>query len=201
VTISHVRVVGGQNGITVDGYRNVTLDHVSVAGAQLDGIHVRNTAVTIRHCAVDMRRSQFGQGIDISFGAGFGESLVDGCTIAGGQEGILIDASNGVLRRNTVEQTSVRAISMDEMSMGGIEQNTVRNATGVGIYCNDHSMCMVMDNRVMRTRADTASGIRTQAGYGLLVDYEAEAEVAGNDLRKNPAAVGVFLGATVTAAG
>lgn len=197
VTISHLRVVGGTNGITVEGVRNVTLDHVSVAHASLDGIHVRNTAVTIRHCSVDMRGSLFGQGIDISFGAGYGQTLVEGCTVAGGQEGILVDASNGTLRDNVVEATTVRGISMDEMSMGGIEQNTVRDATGVGIYCNDHSMCMVSGNRVTRTRADT-SGIRTQAGYGLLVDYEAEAEVADNDLRGNRAAVGVFLGSTVT---
>lgn len=198
VTISHVRVVGGENGVTVNGYRNVTLDHVSVAHASLDGIHVRDTAITIRDCTVDMRGSQFGQGIDISFGAGFGESLVDGCTILGGQQGILIDASNGVLRHNTVEQTSLRAISMDEMSMGGMEQNTVRDATGVGIYCNDHSMCTVSGNRVMGTRADTSNGIRTQAGYGLLVDYGAEAKVGHNDLAGNPAGIGVLLGSTVT---
>src|SRR5207248_10578089 len=143
VKISNARVRGGENGISVDGYGNVTLDHVSVSGARLDGIHVRNTAVTIRNCSVDMRGSLFGQGIDISFGAGYGESLVDGCTIVGGQQGILFDASNGMLRDNRVEQTSLRAISMDEMSMGGIERNSVSGANGVGIYCNDHSLCMV----------------------------------------------------------
>src|SRR5207302_2982030 len=61
VTISHVRVVGGENGITVQGYRNVVLDHVSVARASLDGIHVRDAAITIKHCSVDMRGSQVGQ--------------------------------------------------------------------------------------------------------------------------------------------
>jgi hypothetical protein len=57
---------------------------------------------------------------------------------------------------------------------------------------------MVSGNRVTRTRADTAGGIRTQAGYGLLVDYGAEAELGRNDLAHNPARVGVFLGSTVT---
>jgi hypothetical protein len=198
VKISNVRVVGGENGISVDGYRNVTLDHVSVSGAKLDGIHVRNTAVTIRSCTVDMRGSQYGQGIDISFGAGFGESLVERCRIAGGQQGILFDASNGMLRDNEVTSTTLRAISMDEMSMGGIESNTVTGANGVGIYCNDHSMCMVGGNRVTRTRADMSSGNRTRAGFGLVVDYEAAAEVAKNDLHANPQAVGIFLGAQVT---
>jgi parallel beta-helix repeat protein len=198
VKISNVRVIGGENGISVDGYRNVTLDRVTVSGAGLDGIHARNTAVTIRNCSVDMRGSEYGQGIDISFGAGFGESLVEGCRIVGGQQGILFDASNGVLRDNDVTSTTLRAISMDEMSMGGIEDNTVTGANGVGIYCNDHSMCMVSGNRVTRTRPDTASGNRTRAGFGLVVDYEAEAEVADNDLARNPARVGVFLGSQVT---
>ena len=62
VKISNVRVVGGENGISVDGYRNITLDHVSVAGSKLDGIHVRNTAVTIRSCSVDMRGSLSARG-------------------------------------------------------------------------------------------------------------------------------------------
>src|SRR5262249_40558314 len=177
---------------------NVTLDHVSVSGAKLDGIHVRDTAITIRHCAVDMHGSLFGQGIDISFGAGFGESLVEKCTITGGQQGILFDASNGMLRDNHVERTTLRAISMDEMSMGGIEDNTVSGANGVGIYCNDHSMCMVSGNSVTQTRADSAGGNRTRAGYGLVVDYEAEAELGANDFARNPARVGVFLGSQVT---
>ena len=198
VKISNVRVVGGENGVSVDGYRNIKLDHVSVAGAKLDGIHVRNTAVTIRSCKVDMRGSLFGQGIDISFGAGFGESLVEGCTIVGGQQGILFDASNGMLRENRVEGTTLRAISMDEMSMGGIEGNTVSRANGVGIYCNDHSMCMVSRNSVVQTRSDDGAGNRPRAGFGLVVDYEAEAELADNDFARNPARIGVFLGSQVT---
>jgi parallel beta-helix repeat protein len=200
VTISNVRVVGGENGIAVEGYRGVVLDNVSVRGATLDGIHVRDTAITIRDCSVDMRGSLFGQGIDISFGAGHGESLVERCRIVGGQQGLLFDASTGMLRDNHVEQTSLRAISMDEMSMGEIEGNTVSGANGVGIYCNDHSMCMVSGNSVTRTRSDTATGNRTRAGFGLVVDYEAEAELSRNDFTHNPAPVGVFLGAQLSRA-
>jgi hypothetical protein len=197
VKISNVRVVGGENGVAVDGYRNVTLDHVSVKGATLDGIHVRDAAVTIRDCSVDMRGSLYGQGVDISFGAGHGESLVEGCRIVGGQQGILFDASTGMLRDNRVELTTVRAISMDEMSMGAIEDNAVNRAKGAGIYCNDHSMCMVSGNSVTRTRSDPASGDLTLGGYGLVVDFEAEAELAHNDFARNPARVGVFTGARV----
>ncbi len=201
VTVSHIRVVGGENGITVQGYRNVVLDHVSISGAKLDGIHVRNAAITIKHCSVDMTSARFGQGIDISFGMGFGESLVEGCRIVGGQQGILVDSASGMVRDNDVVRTELRGISMDEMSMGGLEGNTVRDANGVGIYCNDHSMCMVTGNRVTGTRRDDAGGDRTRAGYGLEVVYGAEAELGDNYLAGNPARVGVFMDSTVKALG
>jgi len=197
VTVSHVRVIGGENGIVVQGYRNVVLNHVSVSGARLDGIHVRDTAVTITDCSVDMRGAEFGQGIDISFGVGFGESLVEGCRIVGGQQGILIDSATGMVRDNEVVRTTLRGISMDEMSMGGLDGNTVSDARGVGIYCNDHSRCMVTGNRVTGTRRDDANGDRTRAGFGLEVVYGAEAEVRDNDLAHNPARLGVFLDSTV----
>jgi hypothetical protein len=48
------------------------------------------------------------------------------------------------------------------------------------------------------TQSDAAGGNRTRAGFCLVVDYEAEAEVAHNKLGENPAAVGVFLGSWVT---
>ena len=41
VTVSHVTVVGGENGIVVQGVKGVVLDHVTVVHARLDGIHVR----------------------------------------------------------------------------------------------------------------------------------------------------------------
>ena len=43
---------------------------------------------------------------------------------------------------------------MTEMSMGMIERNEVRDAPGVGIFCNDHSMCMIEQNVVVGTRPD-----------------------------------------------
>ena len=87
---------------------------------------------------------------------------------------------------------------MDEMSMGGVERNSVVDANGIGIYCNDHSMCMIDGNRVSGTRSDAAEGDRTRTGYGLVVDFGAEAQVGRNDLRRNPGRVGVFLDAMVT---
>jgi hypothetical protein len=146
VTIKNVSVVGGENGITVDGYRNTTLDGVSVSGAKLDGIHVRGASIRIRNCSIDMLGNQFGQGIDISYTMGYGMSMVEGCSVVGGMAGIVTHDSMSEIADNAVSRTQMQGISMTEMSMGMITHNEVRGARGVGIYCNDRSMCSVERN-------------------------------------------------------
>ena len=197
VTVSHVTVLGGENGIVVDEVDNVVLDHVRVLRSKLDGIHVRRAAVTIRNCFVDMRGMPFGQGIDISYGTDKGESVVKGCHVIGGQEGIVTHSAMAMLTHNRVESTSLRGISMTEMSMGGVEHNTVRDANGVGILCGDHSMCEIHRNDVAGTRPDTAVDDLTRTGFGLVVQLGAEAELSRNDIANNPSALGVFFNSVV----
>jgi Right handed beta helix region len=193
VSVSHVTVVGGENGIAVDEVDHVVLDHVRVLRSKLDGIHVRRAAVTIRNCFVDMRGRPFGQGIDISYATDKGESVVDRCHVVGGQEGIVTHSAMAMLSRNRVERTSLRGISMTEMSMGGVERNTVREANGVGILCGDHSMCEIHRNDVAGTRIDRRTGDLTRAGFALVVQMGAEAELNRNELADNPSALGVFF--------
>lgn len=193
VSVSHVTVVGGENGIAVDEVDHVVLDHVRVLRSKLDGIHVRRAAVTIRNCFVDMRGRPFGQGIDISYATDKGESVVDRCHVVGGQEGIVTHSAMAMLARNRVERTSLRGISMTEMSMGGVERNTVREANGVGILCGDHSMCEIHRNDVAGTRIDRRTGDLTRAGFALVVQMGAEAELNRNELADNPSALGVFF--------
>jgi nitrous oxidase accessory protein NosD len=197
VTVKDVTVIGGENGIVVDEVDNVVLDHVTVSRATLDGIHVRRAAVTIRDCVIDMRGIRYGQGVDISYATDKGESLVEGCHVVGGQEGIVTHSAVAMLRDNRVEGASLRGISMTEMSMGSVERNTVREANGVGILCGDHSMCAIERNSVAGTRFDAADGDRTRAGYGIEVEYGSEAELHRNDLARNPARLGVFINAVV----
>ena len=197
VTISHVTVVGGENGIVVDEFDHVVLDHLTVLHSNLDGIHVRRAAVTIKHCFVDMRGVHYGQGIDISYGTDKGESVVRDCRVVGGQEGIVTHSAMAILKDNHVQSTSLRGISMTEMSMGSVERNTVRNANGVGILCGDHSMCMIERNDVAGTRADRASGDLTRAGVGILAQFYAEAELKDNELAANPSRLGVVSNAIV----
>ena len=177
VTIKNVAVVGGENGITIDGYRDTVLDGVSVSGAKLDGIHVRLAGVVIKNCTVDMLGNPLGQGIDISYNMDMGMSMVEGCTVTGGMEGITTHSSMTQVMDNHVSRTTMRGISVTEMSMGMVMDNDVSGAHGIGIWCNDRSMCSIEHNTVLDT-----SG----TGFGVLASFQSEADLRGNQLRANP---------------
>lgn len=193
VTIRNVTVVGGENGIDVDGVHGVRLEHVTVSGAEIDGIHVRRAAVMIDGCNVESLGNEYAQGIDISYGFDKEESSVMGCSVVGGQEGIVTHFANAMIAHNHVSRTRLRGISMTEMSMGMIEHNEVRNALGIGILCNDHSMCMLEGNTVVDTRRDDASGDLWRAGFGVLASYDSEVELKDNALAANPRPAGAML--------
>jgi nitrous oxidase accessory protein NosD len=196
VEVRDVTVIGARYGIEVDEAENVVLHGVRVTGAGLDGIHVRRSTVTIEDCRIESSGG-FSQGIDISFAADLEMSLVDGCTITGGQEGIVTHSAHVVIRDNVVRRTTLRAITMTEMSMGAIEQNTVTDALGVGIFCGDYSMCEVDANRVTGTRPDTASADQTRMGVGVEAHYGAEVVLGRNDLGDNPSAAAAFADASI----
>jgi Right handed beta helix region len=198
VQIKDVTVVGGENGITVDGVRGTVLDGVTVQGAKLDGIHVRLAGVVIRNCTVDMLGNRLGQGIDISFNMNLGMSMVEGCTVVGGQEGITTHSSATDIMGNRVSRTTGEAISVDEMSMGMASHNAVRDALGVGLYCGDRSMCMFDHNTVIGTRADISSGIRTRRGLAVLASFQSEADLWRNTLAANPVSADATTEATLT---
>jgi hypothetical protein len=197
VTISHVTVVGGENGISVYGHDGVDFDHVTVVRPELDGIHVRRAAVRISHCTVDMRGVQLGQGIDVSFNSDLGMTMIDHCNVLGGQDGIVTHSSMAMVSHNRVEATTMRGISMTEMSMGEVEHNHVENALGIGILCGDRSMCTIAKNRVVGTRADASTGGATRAGLPIEVWFGSEAELGTNELVRNKGGVGSFLGSTI----
>lgn len=197
VTLRDVTVLGGEYGIVVDGAEGVTLDGVRVQGARLDGIHVRRAEVMIRDCTVSGLRSPYAQGIDISFSADKSMSMVEGCRIDGGQEGILGDFANVEVRGNHVTGTTMRAIALNEMSMGMVEENRVDGVLGIGIYCGDQSECDVQGNDIHGVRADRSSADRSRRGYGVVAFYNATATLAGNRLSDAPGGTGAFAGATL----
>ena len=81
--------------------------------------------------------------------------------------------------------------------MGMIEHNEVRDASGVGILCNDHSMCHIEHNLVVGTRSDDASGDLWRLGFGVLASYDSEAMLRDNVLDANPHPMRAVLDSTL----
>lgn len=199
VTVENLAVTGGEIGIEIDGAENVKIEHVRVSGTSLDAIQARRASVTIRDCLIHSPVGEYVQGIDISFGADLPMSLIEGCTIIGGREGIVTHFANVHIRSNHVTGTTLRALGLTEMSMVMVEDNDVQDALGVGIYCGDYSECMLHDNVVGGTRPDIASGDRTRMGFGLVAHSGAKAEIEDNELSRNASPARAFLGARITA--
>jgi hypothetical protein len=191
VEIRHVTVVGGQNGIEVDGAEDVLVEDVSISGFELDGINVRRGSVAVRDCRISASRP-FTQGIDVSFAFDLAPTSVRGCVVKGGYEGIVSHFAHVDLQRNTVTGTSLRGITVTEMSMGSVEENLVRDSTGVGIFCGDYSQCEIRRNQVFDTRPDTTSDDGTRKGYAILSHFGATAILSSNEIVRSPNAIGTF---------
>jgi parallel beta helix pectate lyase-like protein len=198
VTVRNVTVVGGENGIEVDDAHNVTLDQVRISGAQLDGIHVRRSSVSIRNCLIHSPVGDFAQGIDISFGFDLAPSVVEDCTVIGGREGIVTHFAKARVSDNLVSGTSLRALTLTEMSMAVVDGNEVRDSLGVGIFCGDYSECEIDDNSIDGIRPDDASGDKTRLGFAILAHYGAKAEVRDNHVSNSPGGTDALLGADIS---
>jgi hypothetical protein len=197
VTVRGVTVMGGRNGIEIESAENVVLEDVTIVDALEDGIHARQSSIEVRDCLVWRLRGELSQGIDISFSSSLAPSLVEGCTVVGGAEGIATYMTNAMVRDNTVRDTTQRGIALNEMSMGAIEGNDVRDALGIGIYCGDYSHCDIERNHVSGTRADAASQVRSRGGYGIVAHYGSTATLDDNELVRNAASVAAFINSQI----
>jgi hypothetical protein len=198
VTVRNVTVIGGENGIEVDDAHNVTLDRVRVSGVKLDGIHVRRSSVAIRNCLIHSPAGDYAQGIDISFGFDLAPSVVADCTVVGGREGIVTHFANAHVEDNRVSGTSLRALTLTEMSMAVVDGNDVSDSLGVGIFCGDYSECEIDDNIVSGIRPDEASGDTTRMGVGILAHYGAKAVLGDNEVSASPGGTRAVLGAEIS---
>ncbi len=198
VTVRNVTVVGGENGIEVDDAHNVTLDQVRISGAKLDGIHVRRSSVSIRNCLIHSPAGEYAQGIDISFGFDLAPSVVEDCTVIGGREGIVTHFAMARVSDNLVSGTSLRALTLTEMSMAVVDGNEVRDSLGVGIFCGDYSECEIDDNSIDGIRVDDASGDKTRMGFAILAHYGAKAELGDNQVSNSPGGTDALLGAEIS---
>lgn len=194
VTVRGVKVVGGDYGIDVDGADEVVLQDVAISGAALDGIHVRRSSVIIRDCSIESR-GRYAQGIDISFAFDLVGSLVQRCAVTGGMEGIVSHFARVRVRDNRVSGTSLRGITVTEMSMGAVELNDVERSLGVGIFCGDYSRCEVEGNVISDTRPDMASGDAARRGYAVLSHFGASARLEDNTVIRSPGGVAALVDA------
>jgi Right handed beta helix region len=197
VTVENVTVWGGEYGITVEGAERVLLDDVHVRGAVLDGINARRSQVTIRDCSVHSLQSPYGQGIDVSFGADLAPSVIEGCTISGGQEGIFVDSVHALVRNNRVHATTLRGITVTEMSMVAVEKNEVGDVLGIGIFCSDYSECEIRENSIWETRPDRESSDGMRMGYAIVSHYWSHVTLQDNEVSESPGGVGAFSEARI----
>jgi hypothetical protein len=197
VVIRDLTVLADENGIEVDDAKNVVLERVEVSGASLDAINVRRSSVKIRDCLIHSPADEWAQGIDISFSIHRAPSLVEGCVIVGGLEGIVSHSALVEFRENRVRDTTLRGITITEMSMGSAKENDVRNGLGVGIYCGDYSHCLIERNAISGTRPDLESSNGTRMGYGILSTFGAQATLRENELTENHRRTRAFADAMI----
>jgi Right handed beta helix region len=196
VTISHVTVVGGENGIDIEHASHVMLDHVRILHVTVDAIHVRDAAVMIDNCTIADPSGPWVQGVDISYSMGRAMSMVSHCTIAGVREGIVTHSSAVDVMSNRIFDTTLRGISLGEMSMDMASGNEVSGALGVGILCEDHSMCQIEHNVIAGTHID---GNQDSARQGIAIEahYFAHAQIAHNTVVASPGGVQAFDNSTI----
>jgi hypothetical protein len=198
VTIRNVTVVGGENGIEVDDAHNVTLDHVRISGAKLDGIHVRRSSVSIRVASSDSSAGDYAQGIDISFGFDLAPSIVEDCTVVGGRE----RDRHPFRPCPSQRQPGQRRVAPGSHAYGDVDGrgrgNDVSDSLGVGIFCGDYSECEIDDNSVDGIRPDDASGDKTRMGFAILAHYGAKAVIGDNHVSNSPGGTDAVLGAEIS---
>jgi hypothetical protein len=178
VTLRDLVVVGGENGITIEGVDGVVLEDVVVRGASLHGIEISNASAAVRDCRIDMVGA-YAQGIEVRNAAGRPRSSVTGCRVSGGREGLLTHVSRAEFVDNEVWDTSLRGIAVTEMSEGLVARNSVHDVAGAGLYCGDMSHCEFRDNAVRGVVAAPDAG-RSAEGFGAVAWYYAKVRLAGN---------------------
>jgi hypothetical protein len=187
VTLKDVTIVGGEYGVDVEHAQHVMLDRVHVMRFELDAIRAMDAGVMVDHCTVTAPASPLATGVLVSYSMGRPMSMVSNCTIVGTREGISTHSSMVDVRGNHVVGTTVRGISLSEMSMDSASHNRVESARGVGIVCMDHSECEIEHNTVAGTRV--VDGNPSAGGVAIESYYYAEAHVRNNTVIASPGGV------------
>lgn len=184
VALEGITTFGGSTGILVREVDRVVLDSVRVVGADLHGIEIVDASARISGVEVAPPRHELAQGIEVRNADGRPDTVIEDSTVSGGMEGIVSHVAEVVIENNVVRDTTMRGITLTEMSDGVVAGNTIDGATGAGLYCGDMSRCQFEDN--VATGVAGSDDGRSTAGWGLVVTYHASAS-SENDLLEGAA--------------
>lgn len=187
VRIEGIATEGADTGIRVREAEAVALEDVSVRRARYHGIEIVDSAARVSRAEVGELLDGYAQGIEVRNSDGRPDSIIEGSSVTGGQEGIVSHVSEVVIADNIVRDTTLRGITVTEMSDGIVHDNVVEDAVGVGLYCGDMSRCEFRGNHVHRVEANPLS--RATAGWGLVVTYHSVASSSDDVLRGAAGAV------------
>jgi len=197
VTLRDVTVVGGEYGVDIEHAQHVMLDHVRLMHFSLDGVRALDAGVMVDHCSVTAPDGPLTTGVLISYSMGRPMSMVSRCTIVGVREGISTHSSMVDVMDNHVIGTTVRAISLSEMSMDMASGNQVESVKGIGIVCMDHSTCEIKHNTIAGAEVD-GDGDPSRHGVAIESYFYAEATVGHNTVIASPGGVRAFDNSTIS---
>lgn len=195
VSLTRLSFSGGNSGIVVRESEDVLLSDLTVDGADLHGIEIVDSSARIVDVLVDDLQSPMAQGIEIRNSDGRPDSVVSGSVIRGGQEGIVSHVSEVIVQDNLVESSTMRGITITEMSDGIVSRNEINGAAGTALYCGDMSRCR-FENNVSGSVAASGLG-RSGEGWGLVVTYHAAASSEGDEVSGVAGSVFTSLGGRV----
>jgi hypothetical protein len=188
VTLKNVTIVGGDYGIDIEHAQHVMLDRVRLLHFKLDAIRALDAGVMIDRCSVAAPASSMTTGVLISYSMGRPMSMVSRCTIVGTREGISTHSSMVDVKDNHVVGTTVRGISLAEMSMDRASGNQVESPNGIGIVCMDHSVCQIEHNTVAGAKVGDPQD-PSAAGVAIESYFYAQATVKHNTVIASPGGV------------
>lgn len=189
-TLDGITLLGGETGLAVRGAERVLLRDVSVSGQPMHGIEVVDASARISRARVQVD-GEYAQGIEVRNSDDHPDSVIEGSTVSGGQEGIVSHVSEVIVRGNVVRDATLRGITITEMSDGIVRDNDIVGVSGAGLYCGDMSRCEFTGNAVGSV---ASNGLGTSgAGWGLLVTYHSSASESGNELAGDAGPVNVML--------
>lgn len=172
VTIRGLTITGGEFGVLVRNSKDITITGNTISDNHMRGVRVVfGSAHIIDNLIVDTSGTG-AKGIHIANALSWPESTVSGNVIErSGAEGILTNLAQVMIENNVVRDNGGRGISINEMSIASVLDNTVTGNADTGILVLDMSSATVDGNE-----------ISVVGGDGIRLEFHAEARVSDNHI-------------------